>query len=186
MKTNKLLYINNYNCKLPDNDKYPSYHYWGIDYLNKFYNVQCAKVPNDLIRKKVKGVGFLNRLYKSLILLIRYWNYPIVYSACGDLTDMFALANVLHWGKRRLFKIQHHGNTILHFPKGYEKIFFISDYIASLYPIDNKIILHWGGENHGLRSEKTGNQYEYDFISAGKSGRDHSCMMQATFDINVS
>lgn len=141
----KLLYINNYNCINKHKDGYPDQHMWGADALSKKYNVICADVPKDLFKKHFKGSVFINCFCKSLKMLIKYWNVDIVYSACGELTDAFALANILHVGKRKLFKIQHHGTRLL-FPKGYTKILFISPVVKSFFPyLHNVVNIEWGG-----------------------------------------
>lgn len=144
----KLLYINNYNCTNVHKDGYPDQHMWGADALSKEYDVTCAKVPKNLIKYKFKGAYHINCFWRSLVMLIRYFRYPIVYSACGELTDAFALANILHVGNRKLFKIQHHGNGKILFSKGYSKILFISPVIREYFAnINNCKIVEWGGAN---------------------------------------
>lgn len=141
----KLLYINNYNCSIQKREQSPDNHLWGIDRLASYYDVTCAKIPHVLFKRKFKGSAYLDNLYKSFVLLFRYYRYPVVYAACGELTTAFAFANRLHLGKRRLYKIQHHGGRKIFFSDGYTKILFISKFVASKYNIKNKINVNWGG-----------------------------------------
>jgi len=180
----KLLYINNYHCTLEKDPKYPDYHFWGADYLNNFYKVECAQIPKDIFKANSKIFRFLNRWHKKLYLLFRYRNYNTIYAACGELTDGFAIANILHFGKRNVYYIHHHGSTKPRFTKGYTNIFFISEKIASLFPIRNKSILHWGGCNTLDTNIIKEHPLRYDFISIGKSARDHRTMIEAGNNID--
>lgn len=178
----KLLYINNYHCTNKRNADTPNNHLWGADDLSRYYDVTCANVPSSLIKFNIKGAGTINNLYKSFVLLIRYFRFPIVYAACGELCTGFALSNLLHLGKRSLFQIQHHGCRKILFSKGYTKLLFISPVIANNYTaIKNKTMIVWGGDCNfieHLHLERV-NNYIYDFISAGKTGRDYTCMIEA-------
>lgn len=180
MKMKELLYINNYNCTNKHRDGYPDQHLWGVDALSKTYNVTCAQVPKDIVKNGIKGAGRINSFLKSLVLLIRYFKYDIVYSACGDLTDAFALANILHFGRRRLYKIQHHGNSHILFSKGYSKIIFISPVIKEYFSnFKNTCLLTWGGQQAFASPYIKDSKIEYDFVSAGKANRDFQCMAHA-------
>ena len=101
----KLLYINNYHCTTKQNPDYPNNHLWAADKLSEIFDVKCATIPGDVIKFKMKGAGFLNNLVRSFIMLVKYFRYPIVYSACGDYTICFALANKLHLGKQDRLRI---------------------------------------------------------------------------------
>lgn len=180
----RLLYINNYNCSNKHSEISPDNHLWGADALSKVFDVTCAEVPGDNIKVNFKGAVILNNFIKSAKMLLRYFNYDIVYSACGDLTGAFALANILHIGKRRLYKIQHHGGKKISFAKGYTKIMFISPTVSSLYKLENQIDVNWGGQiGYAEKFIQTTGKYLYDFVSAGKSGRDHDCMIAAANEI---
>ena len=147
----KLLYINNYNCTNLHKEGYPDNHLWGVDALSRIYKVKCAKVPGNLFKITFKGSARINNFWKSLVMLIRYFNYDTVYSACGDLTDAFALANILRLKHRRLFMIQHHGTSRILFPKGYTKIIFkvlLSKSCSHKYPI--LASFHGGRSNYLL------------------------------------
>lgn len=142
----KLLYINNYNCSILHREESPDNHLWAAERLSELYDVTCAEVPEDFIKIKFKGVSRINNFYKSLKMLIRYFRYPIVYSACGDLTTAFAMANKIHLGKRRLYMIQHHGGRQIPFAKCYSKIMFISSFVANKYHyLRNLAVINWGG-----------------------------------------
>lgn len=181
----KLLYINNYHCTTVRQKGYPNNHLWGADALTNHFDVTCATVPDSIIRWNFKGAGFIDNFLKSLILLITYYRYPIVYAACGDLTEAFALANILHLGKRKLFQIKHHGGKKLLFSKGYTKILFISPIVADLYPkVSNKETISWGGDDEFVRVWGKLSSLRYDFISAGKSSRDHDCMIKAASSLD--
>lgn len=179
----RLLFINNYFCTLEQSDSYPKNHSWGSRELLGDYDVICAKVPCDLIHSSFKGAYFINTVYKCLYLAIRYFSFPIVYSACGELTAGFALFNILHLGKRKLFKIHHHGGKSIYCSKGYTKIMFISPYIRKYYAnLSNTLNIIWGGDTDFAQSclqTAPVKEIRYDFISAGKTGRDHRCMILA-------
>ena len=182
----KLLYINNYHCITKQNPDYPNNHLWAADKLSEIFDVKCATIPGDVIKFKMKGAGFLNNLVRSFIMLVKYFRYPIVYSACGDYTICFALANKLHLGKRKLFMIQHHGGKRIPFPSGYSKILFISSFVKDLFQYDNSKNVNWGGQiEYANRFRGKSHVLEYDFTSAGKSGRDHDCMIKALNGINA-
>lgn len=182
----KLLYINNYNCTTNRRAGYPNNHLWGIDKLCSCYDVTCAQVPRDVVRMHFKGSGTLNNLYKSFVMFFKYRRYPVVYAACGELTSVFALANLLHLGHRRLYMIQHHGTKGIPFAKGYARIVFISSFVFNVYQhIKNKINVNWGGDFLYAEKFKKGEGIEFDFISAGKSGRDHRCMIRAANEIDA-
>lgn len=182
----KLLYINNYQCTTKQHSDYPNNHLWAADRLGDIYNVTCANIPGDIIKFKIKGAGFLNNLMRSLFMLIRYFSFPIVYSACGDYTICFALANKLHLGKRKLFMIQHHGDRRIPFSSGYTKILFISSFVKDSFHLNNSINVNWGGQiEFANRFRGKSHSLDYDFISAGKSGRDHNCMIKAINKINA-
>lgn len=181
----KLLYINNYRCSKEHSMESPDNHLWGIDALNKVFDVTCAKVPDDVLRVRFKGSSFINNFIRSAKMLFRYFRYDVVYSACGDYTYAFALANILHFGKRRLYMIRHHGDKKILFSKGYSRIIFISPYVYSLYQLTNKAIVNWGGQlSYADKFAQAKVSFEYDFVSAGKSGRDHSCMIAAANTID--
>ena len=182
----KLLYINNYNCTNLHKEGYPDNHLWGADAVNKIYKVKCAKVPGNLFKITFKGSARINNFWKSLVMLIRYFNYDTVYSACGELTDAFALANILRFKHRRLFMIQHHGSSRILFPKGYTEIIFISPVIKKLFPqISNSCFIPWGGQQSFADKFGKALDLKYDFISAGKSGRDHRCMILAANQLDA-
>lgn len=185
----KLLFINNYLCTLEQNDSCPKNHFWGVEELLEYYDVTCAKVPGDLIHFSFKGVYFINTLYKCLYLAIRYFSFPIVYSACGELTAGFALFNMLHLGKRKLFKIHHHGGKSIFCSKGYTKILFISSCIRKYYAnLSNTSNIVWGGDIvFAQRCLQTApiKDIRYDFISAGKAGRDHRSMILAANQLDT-
>lgn len=142
----KLLYINDYNCTSQRIEGYPSNHLWGADELSLHYEVVCAKVPADIVRGKSIFNGYINFAYKNLVLALKYFRFPLVYSACGNLAFGFALFNILHLGNRRLFQIQHHCKYKIPFSTGYTKIFFISPHIKNLFPnLKNAVNLNWGG-----------------------------------------
>lgn len=176
----KLLYINNYNCSNKSSEVWPDNHLWGADALSKVYNVTCAKVPQDFIKFRFKGSSIINNFLRSLKMLSMYFRYDIVYSACGELTDAFALANILHIGKRRLYKIQHHGDKKIPFAQGYTKIMFISPFVSQQYVLKNKVNVNWGGQiSFAEKFISTTAKYQYDFVSAGNAGRDNDCMIAA-------
>lgn len=176
----KLLYINNYNCSNKSSEVWPDNHLWGADALSKVYNVTCAKVPQDFIKFRFKGFSIINNFLRSLKMLSMYYRYDIVYSACGELTDAFALANILHIGKRRLYKIQHHGDKKIPFAQGYTKIMFISPFVSQQYVLKNKVNVNWGGQiSFAEKFISTTTKYQYDFVSAGNAGRDNDCMIDA-------
>lgn len=181
----KLLYINNYNCPVKLNDDITANHMWGVDKLKNRYNITCAKVPGDILKFNFKGVALVNSIFRNFILFIRYFRYPIIYSACGNMTTGFAFANKLHIGKRRIYMIQHHGDKIW-FPSSYSKIMFLSPIIANKYNFSNKVVINWGGcvdyAEHFIPSQPA---FKCDFISAGKSGRDHECMIKVASRINA-
>lgn len=142
----KLLYINNYRCSNKHSEASPDNHLWGADALSKVYDVTCAEVPGNTIKVHFKGSSYISNFLKSLKMLFQYFRYDIVYSACGELTDAFALANMLHLGKRHLYKIQHHGGKKIPFHSGYTKIIFISPFVSSQYALVNKTnVIFWGG-----------------------------------------
>lgn len=184
----KLLYINNYHCTSQHEDGYPDNHLWGADYLSQYYHVTCAKIPGDLISNKFSGGAFVNRILRRILLFLKYPFHPIVYSACGELTDAFALANMLHIGKRKLFKIQHHGGQPIHFSKGYSSVFFISPIVMNDYKhLEPKELIEWGGDTafaarYFTEADST---ILYDFISAGKTDRDYECMIEASQAVNA-
>lgn len=181
----KLLYINNYNCSKEHKAGLPDNHLWGIDALTKVFDVTCANVPGDTIKIRFKGSSLINNFIKSMKMLFMYFRYDVVYSACGELTDAFALANILHIGNRRLYKIQHHGGKKIPFAKGYSRIMFISPYVSSLYHIPNKVNVNWGGvKDYANKFIQDNSHIVYDFVSAGKSGRDHHCMIAAANKID--
>ena len=105
----KLLYINNYNCPVRKDIGITNNHMWGIDKLAEKYDVTYANVPNNIIKVKFKGVTLINNILRNFILLVKYFKFPIVYSACGDMTTAFAFFFYFHLGKRKLYMIQHHG-----------------------------------------------------------------------------
>lgn len=176
----KLLYINNYNCTNLHKEGYPDNHLWGVDALSRIYKVKCAKVPGNLFKITFKGSARINNFWKSLVMLIRYFNYDTVYSACGELTDAFALANILRIKHRRLFMIQHHGSSRILFPKGYTKIIFISPVIKKLFPqIANSCFISWGGQQSFADKFGKALDLKYDFVSAGAAVRDFQCMATA-------
>lgn len=179
----RLLYINNYNCTNIHQKDYPDSHMWGADYLSKYFQVTCAKIPKDIIKSHTKIGRIVNGIYKRLMLFIKYYSFPIVYAACGDMTDMFAIGNLCNLGNRKLFMIQHHGGHPIRFSKGYTSIIFISSVIAELYPkLASRYLIEWGGDVEfalpylALESKSL---LKYDFISAGKSYRDYKCMVEA-------
>lgn len=181
---NHVLYINNYRCSNKHSEVLPDNHLWGADALSKVFDVTCAEVPSNSIKVHVKGVFILNNFIKSVKMLFRYFSYDIVYSACGELTDAFALANILHIGKRRLYKIQHHGGKMIPFAKGYTKIMFLSPFVSRQYELENKVNVKWGGQiSYAEKFILNTDKYLYDFVSAGKSGRDHDCMIAAANEI---
>ena len=182
----KLLYINNYHCTTKQQSDYPNNHLWAADRLSEIYDVTCANIPGDFIKFKIKGAGLLNNLMRSFIMLVRYFNFHIVYSACGEYTICFALANKLHLGKRKLFMIQHHGGRRIPFSSGYSKILFISSFVKNTSNYNNSVNVNWGGQiEYANRFRGKAQGFEYDFISAGKSGRDHDCMIEAIDGINA-
>lgn len=155
----------------------------GGNKLLEYYDVTCAKVPGNIVSCSFKGVWYINTVFKCLYLAIRYFRYPVVYSACGELTAGFALFNLLHLGKRKLFKIHHHGGRRITCSKGYTKILFISPCVRKFYAnLRNTEDITWGGDvafaQRSLQSVPN-NELRFDFISAGKSGRDHHCMILA-------
>ncbi len=185
----KLLYINNYNCTNLHKEGYPDNHLWGADALSKIYKVKCAKVPGNLFKITFKGSARINNFWKNLVMLIRYFNYDTVYSACGELTAGFALFNLLCFGKRKLFKIHHHGGKPIVFSKGYTKILFISPVVRRFYGnLSDTEDITWGGDatfaQRCLQTAPT-KKLQYDFISAGKSGRDHRCMILAANQLDA-
>lgn len=183
----KLLYINNYNCTNLHKEGYPDNHLWGADALSKIYKVKCAKVPGNLFKITFKGSARINNFWKSLVLLIRYFNYDTVYSACGELTDAFALANILRLKHRRLFMIQHHGSSRILFPQGYTKIIFISPVIKKLFPqISNSCFISWGGQQSFADKFENALDLKYDFVSAGKTLRDYKCMSLSLKEMKAS
>lgn len=183
----KLLYINNYNCSLRTENGTPVNHLWGVDELNHNYDVICASVPPDVFRIKFKGSYFINNFIKSFLMLMKYRRCQIVYAACGDLTMAFALANILHLGKRNLYMIQHHGDKKIPFTNGYSKIIFISKFVYEKFShFNNTICIDWGGcIDYANRFKNDDEIYTYDFISAGKSGRDYNCMIKAANKIKA-
>lgn len=185
----KLLFINNYHCTLKLDDSYPMNHLWGSNKLSEHYEVTCAKVPGNLIPYSFKGVFYINTIYKCLYLAIKYFRFPVVYSACGELTAGFALFNLLRSGKRKLFKIHHHGGKPIVFSKGYTKILFISPVVRRFYGnLSDTEDITWGGDatfaQRCLQTAPT-KKLQYDFISAGKSGRDHRCMILAANQLDA-
>lgn len=184
MKRKKLLYINNYNCTLEHREGYPDNHLWGADYLAEGFEVVCAKVPEDIVCNRIPYGHVLNRLYRQIVLFVRYPFIGYVYSACGDLTDMFALANVLHIGHRKLYKITHHGSKgSMRYPNGYDRIMFISQVVRDRYScLGNTKYIEWGGDSAFAKrflNVEHSMEMEFDFISAGKTGRDYNCMIKA-------
>lgn len=181
MSKEKLLYINNYNCTNIRTNDNPDNHLWGADYLSDYYDVVCAKIPESIIKKKFKGSETINNLYKSFILLLRYYKIPNVYAACGDLSTGFAFANRFHLGHRNLFQIQHHGTRKILCHTGYNRLIFISQCISDYYnSITNKITISWGGSLEFAKRYRENKEIDYDFISAGKTGRDHDLLITAT------
>jgi len=177
----RLLYINNYNCSSEHKEGYPDNHLWGADYLTGKFEVVCAKVPGDIVSNRIPYGHVLNSLYRQMALFVRHPFIGYVYSACGDLTDMFALANVLHIGHRKLYKITHHGNGAIRYPNGYDRIMFISQVVRDRYSyLGNTRYIEWGGDSaFAKRFLNVEHPMEFDFISAGKTGRDYKCMITA-------
>lgn len=181
----RLLYINNYNCTCEHRPETPDNHLWGADALSKHYDVTCASVPSNIFKPTTRWKVIANDIYKNGVLFLRYWHFPIVYSACSEFTLFFALANLLHIGKRKLFKIHHHGklNGKITFCKGYSKILFLSNVIMKQYgQVENKVSVLWGGDGQFAKKaiENTNKEKpRFDFVSAGKSGRDHATMIKA-------
>lgn len=174
----RLLYINNYNCTTEQRDDTPVWHLWGADRLSELYDVTCAKVP------KLAWIGNrkLNQVVKNLVLALRYWSFPIVYSACSELTEGFALMKILHLWHGDLFKIQHHASYTLYMPSAYERVIYISPAIRDMQRPRNATTVNWGGEN--CTCENLHEPPCYQFASAGKSSRDYACMIAAAERIN--
>ena len=126
---------------------------------------------------------YANLVYTNLFLLFKYFRCEIVYSACGELTYGFALANILRLGRRHLFNVQHHAHHLM-FTKGYDRIFFISSVIADHYSgLKNKETLCWGCDEGFAKSSfdtAWDGTYEYYFASIGKCFRDDDILAQAS------
>ena len=78
------------------------------------------------------------------------------------------------------------GGVKIWFSGSYSSVMFISPIIANCYKLSNKKIINWGGcldyAKHFISNTPI---LTYDFISAGKSGRDHECMIKAANQINA-
>lgn len=63
------------------------------------------------------------------------------------------------------------------FSGNYSSIIFISPIIANCYKLSNKKMINWGGcPDYAKHFMSNTPILTYDFISAGKSERDHECM----------
>lgn len=188
----KLLYLNNYGC----DKKYikncmdlniPRNHIWGIDFLQKEYEVIIPYIPFKSWHPSNCWAGRIKRILTDLFFIIRYWNVDIVYSAYQGRLTLFALLKKLHLSRKRLVIVIHHSSSKFFFATQYNKIFYLSPIIKQSYDQKCHIIeseyIHWAGDKQYYASKYRKEEDKFMFISAGRSHRDYSCLEKA---INTS
>lgn len=159
----KLLYINNYNCCLSSTNGLPDNHLWGVDKLVEHFKVKAAHVPEF---RSIKNHQ-LQVLLRNIYLAIRYYNFPIVYSASGELTYGFALFRKIKMWNGKLIKLQHHGFHASQLADSYDKIIYISPTIYKAMNQPNSVCIEWGGDiSYAMEcmNECSSNDMEFDFI----------------------
>jgi glycosyltransferase involved in cell wall biosynthesis len=209
MSFNKVLYLNDYACGAEFLEKckahlYPSHHLWGVDGLiDQGYSVVFAKLPKvKFIPGKsfiVRGINIIIKFYIEFIIFLKYFNIRTIYSAQVGMTDFFALFKKLKLINYRLVTIVHHPTSSLYFTESYRHIVFISEICLKEFikrkprVLTNSIYNFWGPdlEFYEFWRDKSDTSDVFhgkqsNFISVGKSMRDHNCLLKATRIVNAS
>lgn len=188
----KLLYLNNYGCNKQFIEKcvnldIPRNHIWGIDFLQKEYEVIIPYIPFKSWHPRSLLLNRIKRILTDTFLVIRYWNVDIVYSAYQGGLTLFALMKYLHLSQKRLVIIIHHASSNFFFSTQYNKIIYLSPVIKDIFAPNYNIIrseyINWEGDKQYYANRYRKEKERYMFISAGRSHRDYSCLEKA---INIS
>lgn len=127
------------------------------------------------VPKWCKSKGIIGSILANMYLFLKYHNVDIVYSALSGRDVFFLLAKKLKLKKYKIVSIIHHPGSKLIFTDQYDKMIFISKETYIKYSDkSNSCYLFWGPDMDFYNQYYTEKKdCTYDFISAGKTHRDH-------------
>lgn len=198
MKNTKILVVNNYSMKdslkLINDGVLPKHHAWGIDKLDKCFDLKFAhyKCPNILIKIRFARLYYF---YFQLKILLQSLNCDYVYAAASPLINFLASLKYHGLISKKLFMVVHHPQNFSLRKMSYDKLFFISRVAYNQACIDYKdhcdifVYNEWGPDLDFYKNQKVIKQNhkgKISFISIGKANRDYDTLVAASKNVDIN
>lgn len=198
MKKNKILIVNNYSMKdslkLVNDGILPKHHAWGIDKLDKCFDLKFAhyKCPNILIKIHFARLYYF---YFQVRILLQSLNCNYVYAAASPLINF--LASLKYYGliSKKLFMVVHHPQNFSLKRMVYDRLFFITKVAYNQACVDYKdqcklfVYNEWGPDLDFYKKQKVIKQKHREkisFISIGKANRDYDTLVAASKHVDIN